>query len=230
MVTGAGDRDRGLAPVTWIGGAAPEATGQKAARSGTAMEAESSLTTDAGVREAVAADAAADKADAAADKRARRAENVSMHALTRRGRSRRELEQLLERRELEPQEIASELDRLHGVGLIDDAMLAADIVRTHHERKGLGRTALVAELRRRQIGQEHIDAALEQIDGDDELSRARELAEKRVPQLRSLDKATASRRLSGFLMRKGYAGSIVRTVVDETLAGVRPTTSTVRFR
>jgi regulatory protein len=236
MVTGASAHDRGLAPVTWIGVAAKDSEGD-GGHGAAAVQGEPASTglpaLDAATTALLAAEDAAraeSEADAAADKRARRAENVSMHALTRRGQSKRELEKLLERRELEPEEIASELLRLEGVGLIDDAALAETIVRTHHERKGLGRSALVAELRRRQIDQEHIDAALEQLDGDDELDRARELAEKRAPQLRSLDKATASRRLSGFLMRKGYSGSIVRTAVDEALAGTRPPTGTVRFQ
>ncbi|MET4781997.1 RecX family transcriptional regulator [Glaciihabitans sp. UYNi722] len=147
-----------------------------------------------------------------------RAENVSMHALTRRGMSRWELEKTLLSRELDEETVAAELERLEGVGLIDDGSLAETLVRTQHERKGLGRGALTAELRRRHIDQEHIDAALEQIDVDDEQSRATELAVKRAGQLSSYDLETAKRRLNGFLMRKGYSSTVVRTAVDEALA------------
>ena len=162
----------------------------------------------------------------AADRAEKRAANVSMHALTRRDMSKWELEQTLASRGLEVDQIDDEIQRLEGVGLIDDAALAKTIVRVQHDRKGLGRSALVAELRRRHVDAEHIDAALEGLDGDDELDRARELATRRAPQLASLDRATAVRRLSGFLMRKGYSSSIVRTAVDEALAGIG---STVRF-
>lgn len=162
-----------------------------------------------------------------AAKQAKRAENVSMHALTRRDMSRWELEKILIARELDPEEVELEIARLEGVGLIDDAALAETFVRTQHERKGLGRSSLVSELRRRHIDQEHIDAALEQLDGDAELNRAKELAERRAPQLRSLDQATANRRLTGFLMRKGYPSHIVRAAVDEALAG---SGGGVRFR
>lgn len=228
MATGARSRSDGLAPVTWIGRAVPSDSvdvGDEGHPAPTRHElAKAALLA---VEDAARAETAA---DLAAEKKARRAENVSMHALTRRGQSRREIEMLLERRALEPEEIAAELARLEAVGLVDDAALADTIVRTHHERKGLGRSALVAELRRRRIAQEFIDVALEQIDGDDELDRARELAAKRAPQMRSLDRDTAVRRLSGYLMRKGYAGSIVRTAVDEALSGMRPPTGTVRFR
>jgi regulatory protein len=163
--------------------------------------------------------------------RTARAENVSMHALTRRGMSRWELEKTLMSRELDEQVVADELDRLERVGLIDDAALAENFVRTQHERKGLGRQALSAELRRRHVDQEHIDAALEQVDDDDEQSRATELALKRAPQLRSYDLETAKRRLTGFLMRKGYSSSIVRTAVDTALlASGQRANSGVRFR
>lgn len=142
---------------------------------------------------------------------------MSISALTRRGMSRWELERTLISRELESGVIESELERLEGVGLIDDGALAETIVRTQHERKGLGRSALAAELRRRHIDQEYIDSALEQVDDDDETARAAELAERRARQLTSLDRATAERRLTGYLMRKGYSSSVVRAAVDAAL-------------
>lgn len=154
---------------------------------------------------------------APADRVLRRAENVSMNALTRRGRSRWELGELLASRELEPGVIEAELNRLESVGLIDDSALAETIVRTQHERKGLGRSALAHELRRKHIDPEIIDAALEHIGVNDELRRAVELAEHRVNQLRGLDHTTAVRRLSGYLQRKGYSGDTVRQVILEVL-------------
>ena len=160
------------------------------------------------------------------------AENVSMHALTRRGMSRWELEKTLLSREFDEETVAAELDRLEGVGLIDDRLLAETLVRTQHERKGLGRGAITAELRRRHIDQEHIDAALEQLDADDEQSRATELALKRVGQLSSYDLETAKRRLNGFLMRKGYSASVVRAACEEALSSRSGTGGSggVRFR
>ncbi|MBX3094755.1 MAG: regulatory protein RecX [Cryobacterium sp.] len=155
-----------------------------------------------------------------------RAENIAMHALTRRGRSRRELEALLTARELDPQTIELELERLAGVGLLDDDALAEQIVRTQRERKGLGRAAIVAELKRRKLAPEAIDAALSEI-GDDEQERATALAVQRAARLQGLDRETAVRRLTGFLQRKGYSGDSVREAVDTALA---ERTRTVRFR
>jgi regulatory protein len=154
---------------------------------------------------------------AAGKKAERRAENVSMSALTRRGMSRRELERVLLARDLDQDTVTAELDRLQGVGLLDDRALAHDLVARLRDRKGLGRTAVAAELTRRLLQNEVIAEALDTIESDDELDTARELAVRRAAQLRSLDGATAERRLSGFLQRRGYSGDILRTAVTEAL-------------
>jgi len=168
----------------------------------------------------------ADAAGGAAVKRAgARAANVSLHQLARRGMSRWELQQVLQRREVDEHPADAELDRLERVGLLDDAALAVTLVYTQHTRKGLGRSAIAHELRRRHIEQDIIDDALSEIEDDDERERALELAHKRVGQLHGVDDETARRRLNGFLARKGYSNDIVRAAVDAALttrgSGVR---------
>jgi regulatory protein len=167
---------------------------------------------------------------APSEKARRRAENVSMNALTRRGMSRRELERVLLARELDEVAVAAELERLQGVGLIDDRALGYDLVSRLRDRKGLGRTAVAAELARRLLPNDVITEVLDSIESDDELETARELAVRRAAQLRSLDRATAERRLSGFLQRRGYSGDIVRTAVTEALASPGGAPSGVTFR
>ena len=152
------------------------------------------------------------------------AERLSMRALGRKGISESEMRSTLRRNELDPDVVEHEIERLTRVGLLDDVALATDLVDRLHDRKSLGRQGVVAELRRRGIDQVAIDAALEAAadDDDDEFLRAIELAQKRAGQLRGLDRATAERRLSGFLMRKGYNGGIVRIAVERALDGSPP--------
>lgn len=157
---------------------------------------------------------------------AAKAERISMNALTRRGMSKREVERSLRARELDDETVAAELDRLEGVGLIDDMALAQNLVGTLQERKGLGRSAIAAELTRRLLAPAAIEYALELVDTGDELGRAREIAVKRAAQLRSYDRETAVRRLSAFLMRRGYSGSTVRAAVEHAL----PSTPAGRVR
>src|SRR6185312_13841549 len=124
-----------------------------------------------------------------------RAHNVSLHALTRRGMSKREIERTLRSRDLSEESIATEIERLEVAGLIDDMALAQNLVGTLQERKGYGRQAVAAELTRRLLAPAAIEYALDLIETSDELSRAREIAIKRAGQLSSYDRDTAVRRL-----------------------------------
>lgn len=153
-------------------------------------------------------------------------ERISMRALSRRDLSRRELERTLRDAGVDEESITRECDRLTSVGLLDDAALAQTLVARLQERKGLGRSAIAAELTRRLLAPAAIEYALDLVDTGDELARARELARKRAGQLRDLDHDAAVRRLSGYLARRGYSGSTVRAAVDEAL----PRTGSVRFR
>ncbi len=151
---------------------------------------------------------------------------MAVHQLARRGMSRWELEQVLAKRGVDAVLAASELDRLESVGLLDDAALAVTLVFTLHTRRGLGRTAIAQELARRHIESEIVADALSEIEDDDERERALELAMKRVGQLATYDDATATRRLTGFLARKGYDSQVVRNAVAEAM---KTRSSRVRF-
>lgn len=148
----------------------------------------------------------------------KRAHNVSIAALARRGMSEWEMVRLLESRELDGETVDLELARLRESGLLDDAVLAENLVRSLHERKGLGRTAIISELRRRHLDTEVIDAALMGLDGDAEAVVLESLAIHRAAQLDKLDPEVARRRLSGYLMRKGYSGSLLREAIDKATA------------
>lgn len=145
------------------------------------------------------------------------AHHVSITALARRGMSRREVERHLRDRGFDDGEIDDEVARLERDGYVDDVALAQTLVGTLQERKGLGRSAIAAELTRRLLAPSAIEYGLELIDTGDELSRARELAVKRARQLGSLDRDVAVRRLSAFLARRGYGGSTIRAAVDHAL-------------
>lgn len=235
-------RGDGLAPVTYLFGAPQAPAGASSDRTTEDLPTLASVfgqlesEIEAQLAERRAADAAADDAAAGpgtatdrAEERAKaKAERVSMNALTRRGMSRREVERSLRSRELDEDTISSELERLEGVGLIDDMALAQNLVGTLQERKGLGRSAIAAELTRRLLSPAAIEYGLDLVETGDELGRAREVAVKRAGQLRSYDHETAVRRLSAFLMRRGYSGSTVRAAVEHALPS-RPGGS-VRFR
>ncbi|WP_290472381.1 regulatory protein RecX [Leifsonia sp. 71-9] len=159
--------------------------------------------------------------DDEADRQSKKVSAVTIRQLARRGMSRWELEQVLIKREIEPEVFGPELDRLETLGVIDDASLAVSLAFTQHSRKGLGRSSIEQDLKRRHIDPELIEIALADIADEDELERATELAVKRIGQLSSYDEETARRRLHGFLARKGYSSSIVRQAMDAAFASRR---------
>jgi len=148
-------------------------------------------------------------------------EEASLKALGRRSLSRRELERTLARLGYQAHDIDDELDRLEGVGLIDDFALAQRLVARLQERKGLVGSAIKAELARRVIHPAAIQYAMDLIDTGDELAAARELAAGRVRQYGRLDPATAERRLTAWLMRRGFSSSAVRAAVETAIAELR---------
>ncbi|WP_348788149.1 regulatory protein RecX [Leifsonia sp. NPDC080035] len=215
-----GDGDRGAAP-----GAAGSARGAAANRRAKAADAESAHPAGRGPRwnntwgdEDAAAPAVSEPTDEETERQGRKANAVTIRQLARRGMSRWELERVLLKREIEPEVFGPELDRLEALGVIDDASLATSLAFTQHSRKGLGRSAIELDLKRRHIAPELIEAALADIEDEDELEMATELAIKRIGQLSSYDDETARRRLHGFLARKGYGSGIVRQAMDAAFA------------
>lgn len=148
-------------------------------------------------------------------------EEASLKALGRRSVSRRELERALARLDYQQHDITDELDRLEGVGLIDDFALAQRLISQLQERKGLVGSAIKAELARRMIQPAAITYAMDLIDTGDELAQATELASARARQYGRLDAVTVERRLTAWLMRRGFTSSSVRTAVASAIAELR---------
>lgn len=220
------ETDGHLAPVSYLFGARPSASSAPAGHDAGADDDEPGWN-DAWGSEVD--DSCARLIDAEARDGLLDVERISLKALSRRDVSRRELERTLRDAGVDEESITSECDRLTRAGLLDDTALAQTLVARLQERKGLGRTAIAAELAKRMLAPSAIEYALDLVDTGDELARARELARKRAAQLTGLDREAAVRRLSGYLARRGYSGSTVRAAVDEALSA-RVGGSTVRFR
>lgn len=162
------------------------------------------------------------------DVRAAELELLAVRRLARRGCSEWEVAELLRGHEATPDEVERVLAELRRRGYLDDAELARQLVESLHTRKGQSRAVIGRELSARRIDAAIVAEALEAIDDDDELRRALVVAEKRAGQLRSLDQATAERRLSAYLARRGYGSAIIREACSRALAGSKR--SGVTFR
>lgn len=148
------------------------------------------------------------------------AEDALVRALARAPKSEREADAFL-REHAEIGEIERELilDHLRSLGYLDDARLAEQLRTGRLARKGLGRSGIRQELRARGIAADLVETELAELDPDDELEHATELAQDRARRAHGLDRDTAERRLRGYLARRGYTGDVVTRAVRAALDG-----------
>jgi regulatory protein len=145
------------------------------------------------------------------------AKGICLRALTGTAKTRKQLADLLAKKEVPDEVAAAVLDRFTEVGLIDDAAFAAAWVTSRQSGRGLARRALASELRAKGVDGEVAAAAVAEVDPQDEWDSARRLVERKMPSMSRLDRVTAERRLMGMLARKGYGGGLAGYVVREAL-------------
>ncbi|WP_286309098.1 regulatory protein RecX [Agromyces mangrovi Wang et al. 2018] len=148
-----------------------------------------------------------------------RVDRVVLARLRRSSLSVSEVRRLLREHDVEAEQIDGWIDRYERLGYLDDRSFADQLAASLVERKGYGAGAVLAELQRRGIDQALARETVDALDGDDERSRAIELAAERVRRMGSLDRTAAVRRLSGYLQRRGYSGDVVREAVNAALDG-----------
>ncbi|MFB9462512.1 recombination regulator RecX [Streptomyces cinereospinus] len=148
---------------------------------------------------------------------AERARAICLRLLTGTPRTRKQLADALRKREI-PDEVAEEvLSRFEEVGLIDDSAFADSWVESRHHGRGLARRALAQELRTKGVDSTLIDAAVAQLDTEQEEATARDLVTRKLRSTRGLDRDKRLRRLAGMLARKGYPEGMALRVVRRAL-------------
>ena len=147
-----------------------------------------------------------------------RARHYSLDFLSYRARSIWEVRDRLARRGHGEEIIAEVIDELRREGLLDDEDFARRWAGDRMKNKPIGERLLRRELRLKRIDDEIIDRVAAaayrdvspgQLAGD--LLRARE------ERYRRLDMRTARRRMTDFLLRRGFDRSAVREAVDQVL-------------
>ncbi|MDJ0376683.1 regulatory protein RecX [Cryobacterium sp. PH31-L1] len=224
--------DSGLAPVTYLPGAAPGMKRRSpldprpaevdrfAAAAAAAREAESAADIEAAGIDRDQVDDASTATDFAADAgdQRERAEKVLLHRLRGRSLSTVEARLVLNATGVDSREASEIIEKFIDLNYLDEAKLADQIIHSHNVRKGLGRTGVEAEMRRRKLDPGVMMDKLEELP-DDEAERAIDLATKRIGQMERFDDQTIDRRLTGFLMRKGYSSAAVRLAVKAAMDG-----------
>jgi regulatory protein len=142
---------------------------------------------------------------------------VCLRALTAAPRSQGELSQAMRRKGVPDEAAAEVLLRLSGAGLIDDEAFADAWVSSRHQGRGLARRALAGELQRKGVDSAVVQAALSQVDDEDEVVAATALVRRRLAGTAGLPMPARVRRLTSMLARKGYSGGVASRVVRDAL-------------
>lgn len=145
------------------------------------------------------------------------ARTIALRKLAAQARTRHELGQALQKKNVPAEVAARVLDRLEDVGLVNDQAFTEDWVQSRQQRRHLSRSALRRELQAKGIDRELIDATLATVNADDELTAARKLAAKKAATMDGFDPLVRQRRLAGMLARRGFSSGVVATV----FAGLR---------
>ncbi|MEN9706478.1 MAG: hypothetical protein RIS31_44 [Actinomycetota bacterium] len=152
------------------------------------------------------------------EKQESRARNVLLYQLGRSAKSKDQCRKILAKRGIDTEIAERILDRFEEAQIIDDVMFARVFTNSRIKTKGLAKSAIARELREKGISQPLIEDALVELDAESEQARATELAVNRVRRMAGLERDVIQRRLSGFLARKGYSGSVVSSATRAALA------------
>jgi regulatory protein len=149
---------------------------------------------------------------------------LCLRLLTARARTRAELAGQLTKRGYPDDVSIRVLDRLAGVGLIDDADFAEQWVHSRLANARKGKRALAAELHTKGVDKDVITSVLGGINPAAERGRAEELVRKKLRRENLSDEAAdarVTRRLVGMLARRGFSQGMAYDVVSVELAAER---------
>jgi regulatory protein len=131
---------------------------------------------------------------------------LALRFLTVRVRSRKELTDYLARKTCEVDDILEALDRLEGLGLVDDLAFARAWIADRQAVRPRSRLRLSQELIAKGVTRDIINQALEGIEPDTELTALAQLIERK----QKLAQYQDDRKLTDYLARQGYSWELIK--------------------
>ena len=107
------------------------------------------------------------------------------------------------------------LDRLQRSGLINDLDFARAWSTSRMNSKKISKRVLAQELRKKEVSDDLIAIALEEISGEDEYAAALQLGQRKARSLANYESEVRERRITSALARKGYNYGIISRVLRE---------------
>ena len=143
---------------------------------------------------------------------------AALRLLERQRRTRSDLERRLRDKGYAGATAAQVLDRLAGVGLVDDVEYARAFMAERRARRSAGARRIEQELRTRGVSADDLAAARLRLDaeqgGMDEVAAARKVIAQAERRTRGLEPRLRRQRLYALLARRGFDGDVIRRALD----------------
>ncbi|MBZ0304093.1 MAG: RecX family transcriptional regulator [Anaerolineae bacterium] len=146
-----------------------------------------------------------------------RAVDRAVRFLSYRPRSVAEIRRNLADKQIPDVVIDAAVERLKGLGYVDDGAFARYWVENRNTFKPLSPRALRYELREKGVANADINAALSDLDAQDAAYRA---AQAQVRRYRSTSRMAFRNKLGPFLQRRGFGYDVIRDVVEQLIAEI----------
>lgn len=137
---------------------------------------------------------------------------LALYYLQKRARTEQELRDKLTRKQVPPQEIEAVLVRLRQLGYVNDQQYAINYQRARNDYKPMGVRRIKLELQLKGVPKDIVQTI--SAEKEEELALAREAAEGRLRQYRSLDPEVFRRRMTGFLARRGFGYDTIKQTLS----------------
>jgi regulatory protein len=142
------------------------------------------------------------------------AKSYALKLLSYRSRSEKEMRERLKKKGFSNEQIRDTIKFLSHTGLINDRLLATDLMTYSVRRKSLGRMGIRMFLTKRGIDSELIESALADHTEEKEMASALELMDRKLRVLEKYPQKTVKRRLLGMLRRRGFSGSVIHRALN----------------
>jgi len=143
---------------------------------------------------------------------------AALRLLERQRRTRSDLARRLRDKDYAAATLEQVLDRLAGVGLVDDVEYARAFLAGRRARRTAGTRRIEQELRARGVNAEDIETARARLDAEqgamDEVAAARKVVTQAARRYAALEPRLRRQRLYALLARRGFDGEVIRRALD----------------
>lgn len=151
-----------------------------------------------------------------------KAREKALKLLEYRARSRAEIARRLIRAGFAEDVVEETLERLEGLGFVNDEEFSRTWVNHRLGGKPMGRARIRWELRQKGVPNDVVEEALSAVDADTEHQSAMDAARRRWEKDNDPDERSKRRRLASYLRRQGFGWDTITEVLNELSEGMEP--------